>query len=126
MDLIAVHAPLAVGNDLGLDPLRLAPVPPFGAAAARQQICLIAALQIAVVILAKGLRAGPVVAGEIPDPLEQLRSPGLHRLVLSDQKAALLLIIAFNRPIIAVIAHWMGLQRSDPISELVNMHSNDG
>ena len=72
MDLIAVHPPLAVGDDLSLDPFRLTPFPPFWAASARQKVRLIAALQIAIVILAEGLRAGPVVAVEIPNSLEQL------------------------------------------------------
>ncbi|WP_247509080.1 hypothetical protein, partial [Bradyrhizobium sp. 157] len=33
--------------------------------------------------------------------------------------------VAFNRPVVAVIAHWIVLQWSDPISELVNMHNCD-
>ncbi len=36
MDLVAVHAPLATGDDLGLDAFRLAPLPPFRPAALRQ------------------------------------------------------------------------------------------
>ncbi|MEH2494755.1 hypothetical protein V1294_001234 [Bradyrhizobium sp. AZCC 1678] len=123
MDLVAVHTLLPACNDLRLDALWLAPFPPFGSTAARQQICLIAALQIAVVILAERLRAGSVVAVEIPNPLEQLRPARLYRLVLRDQEPPLLQVIAFNRPVIAVIAHWIVLQRSDPISELVNMHN---
>ncbi|WP_291613743.1 hypothetical protein, partial [Bradyrhizobium sp.] len=47
----------------------------------------------------------------------------LYRLVLRDQKTPLLQIIAFNRPVIAVVAHRIILQWSDPISELVNMHN---
>src|SRR5262249_38335420 len=112
-------------DDLGLDPLRLAPLTPFGTAATRQQVCFIATLQIAIVVLAEGLRAGPVVAVEVPDPLEQLRPTGLHRLVFRDQKTPLLQIVAFYCPIVAVVAHRIVLQRGDPISELVNLHSND-
>src|SRR5437868_2741821 len=99
------------------------PFPPLWSAAARQQICLIPALQIAVVILAERLRAGSVVAVEISNPLEQLRPPSLHRLIFRDQKPPLLQVIAFNRPVIAVVAHRIVLPWSDPISELVNMHN---
>src|SRR5438552_17598283 len=123
MDLVAVHALLPACNDLRLDALRFAPFPPLWSAAARQQICLIPALQIAVVILAERLRAGSVMAVEIPDPLEHLRSAGLHRLIFRDQKPPLLQVIAFNRPVVAVVAHRIVLQWSDPISELVNMHN---
>src|SRR5438552_18052302 len=126
MDLVAVHALLPACNDLRLDALRFAPFPPLWSAAARQQICLIPALQIAVVILAERLRAGSVMAVEIPNPLEHLRSAGLHRLIFRDQKSPLLQVIAFNRPVVAVVAHRIVLQWSDPISEFVNMHSNDG
>src|SRR6476620_12212553 len=66
-----------------------------------------------------------MVAVEVPDPLEQLRPAGLHRLIFRDQKPPLLQVVAFNRPVVAVVAHRIVLQRSDPISELVNMHSND-
>ena len=90
MDLVAVHAPLAMGDDLGLDAFRLAPFPPFRAAPARQQVRLLAALQIAVVILAERLRAGSVMPVEVADPLEQRRSASLHRLILRDQKTPLL------------------------------------
>src|SRR5438445_6626844 len=65
------------------------------------------------------------MAVEIPNPLEQLRPAGLHRLIFRDQKPPLLQVIAFNRPVVAVVAHRIVLQWSDPISELVNMHSND-
>src|SRR5215470_5209194 len=60
---------------------------------------------------------------EVPDTMESRRPAGLYRLVLRDQKSPLLQIVAFNRPVIAVIAHRIVLQRSDPISELVNMHN---
>src|SRR5437879_3431123 len=60
---------------------------------------------------------------ELPNPLEQLRPAGLHRLIFRDQKPPLLQIIAFNRPVVAVVAHRIVLQWSDPISELVNMHN---
>src|SRR5438105_13856319 len=123
MDLVAVHALLPACNDLRLDALRFAPFPPLWSAAARQQICLIPALQIAVVILAERLRAGSVMAVEIPNPLEQLRPAGLHRLIFRDQKPPLLQVIAFNRPVVAVVAHRIVLPWSDPISELVNMHN---
>src|SRR5437660_2472170 len=126
MDLVAVHALLPACNDLRLDALRFAPFPPLWSAAARQQICLIPALQIAVVILAERLRAGSVMAVEIPNPLEQLRPAGLHRLIFRDQKPPLLQVIAFNRPVVAVVAHRIVLPWSDPISELVNMHSKAG
>src|SRR5437870_12673736 len=63
------------------------------------------------------------MAVEIPNPLEQLRPAGLHRLVFRDQKPPLLQVIAFNRPVVAVVAHRIVLQWSDPISELVNMHN---
>src|SRR5213596_1145458 len=66
------------------------------------------------------------MAVEIPNPLEHLRSAGLHRLIFRDQKPPLLQVIAFNRPVVAVVAHRIVLQWSDPISEFVNMHSNDG
>src|SRR5262245_42572036 len=80
VDLVAVHAALAAGNNLRLDALRwLAPLTPFGAATARQQSR--AALHIAVVILAEGLRAGSVVAVEIPHSTELRRPASLHRLV---------------------------------------------
>ena len=76
VDLVAVHAALAAGNNLRLDALRwLAPLTPFGAATARQQSRFIAALQIAVVILAEGLRAGSVVAIEIPNPPDSFERP---------------------------------------------------
>ncbi|WP_210189054.1 hypothetical protein, partial [Bradyrhizobium sp. cf659] len=32
-------------------------------------------------------------------------------------------IVALNRPVVAIVAHRIVLQRSDPISELVNMHN---
>src|SRR5207248_10696629 len=123
MDLIAVHALLPASNDLRLDALRLAPFPPLRSAAARQQIGLTPALQIAVVILTERLRAGSVVAVEIPNPLEQLRPAGLYRLIFRDQEPPLLQVIAFNRPVVAVVAHRIVLRWSDPISELVNMHN---
>src|SRR5215208_552892 len=123
MDLVAVHPALATGNDLELDPFRLASFPPLGAAPARQQVGFVAALQVAIVVLAEGLRAGPVVAVEIPNPLEHLGPAGFHSLVFRDQKTPLLQVVAFNRPIVAVVAHWIVLLRSDPISELVNMHN---
>src|SRR5437588_8089573 len=63
------------------------------------------------------------MAVEIPNPLEQLRPAGLHRLIFRDQKPPLLQVIAFNRPVVAVVAHRIVLQWSDPISELVNMHN---
>src|SRR5206468_2388576 len=126
MDLIAVHAAPTAGDDLSLDPLRLTPLAPFGTAPTRQKVRFITALQVAIVILAEGLRAGPVVAVEISDPLEQLRPPSLHRLIFRDQKTPLLQVVAFNRPIKAVVAHRTLLSRMDSISELVNMHSNDG
>jgi hypothetical protein len=90
MNLITVHTPLAMGDDLRLDPFRLAPLPPLRTAPPRQQICFLAALQIAIVILAERLRAGPVVPVEVADPLEQRRSASLHRLVLRNQKTPLL------------------------------------
>src|SRR5262249_61977122 len=69
MDLVAVHAALAAGNNLRLDALRwLAPLTPFWAAPARQQIRFSAALQIAVVIPAEGLRASFMVAVGNPPP----------------------------------------------------------
>ena len=123
MDLVPVHPPLAVGDDLGIDPFGDTPIAPFGSAAARQQIRLITALQIAIVILAEGLRAGPVVAVEIPDPLEQLRPAGFHRLIFRDQKPPFLQVVAFNRPVVAVVAHRIVLPGIDPISELVNLHN---
>src|SRR3954447_20699425 len=126
MDLVAVHPPLAMGDDLRLDPFRLTSFPPFGPAPARQQVSLLTALQIAIVILAERLRAGPVVSVEVADPLEQRRPAGLHRLIFRDQKPPLLQVVAFNRPVVAVVAHRIVLRCSDPISELVNMHSNDG
>ena len=60
---------------------------------------------------------------EVADPLEQRGSTSLHRLIFRDQKPPLLQIVAFNRPVVAVVAHRIVLQRSDPISELVNMHN---
>src|SRR5262249_25823918 len=69
------------------------------------------------------LRAGPVMAIKIPDPPELLRPAGLHCLIFRDQKSPLLQVVAFNCPVVAVIAHRIVLQRSDPISELVNMHN---
>src|SRR5690348_4281909 len=123
MDLVAIHPSLAMGDDLGLDPAWLTPFAPFRPPTTRQQICLIAALQIAIVILAKRLRAGPMMAIKIPDPLELLRLAGLHRLIFRDQKSPLLQVVAFNCPVVAVIAHRIVLQRSDPISELVNLHN---
>src|SRR3954454_339159 len=125
MDLIAVHALLPAGNDLRLDALRFPPFPPSRPPPPRQQVCLIAALQISIIILAERLRAGPVVAVEIPNPLERRRLAGLDRFILGDQKSPLLQIVALDRPVIAVVSHRIVLQRSDPISELVNMHSND-
>src|SRR6185503_2947413 len=71
MNLVAVHPPLAMGDDLRLDPFRLAPFPPFGPAPARQQLRFLTTLQVAIVILAERLRAGPMVAVEVADPLEQ-------------------------------------------------------
>ena len=62
---------------------------------------------------------------EIPDPAEHLRPASLHRLIFRNQKPPFLKIIALNRPIVAVIAHRI-LLREDSISELVNIHSNDG
>src|SRR4029453_9841297 len=126
MNLVAVHPPLAMGDDLRLDSFRLAPVPPFGPAPAWQQVRLLTALQIAVVILAERLRAGPMVAVEVADPLEQRGSTSFHRLIFRDQKTPLLQIVAFNRPVVAIVAHRIVLRWSDPISELVNMHSKDG
>src|SRR5205823_2545447 len=123
MDLIAVHALLPACNDLCLDARRFAPFPPLWSAAARQQICLIPALEVGVVVLAERLRAGSVVAVEIPNPIEQLRPAALHRLISWYQKPPLLQVIAFNRPVVAVVAHRIVLPWSDPISELVNMHS---
>ena len=73
MNLIAIHAFLAAADDRRLDALWFAPFPPLWPAPARQQICLIAALQIAVVVLAERLRAGSVVAVEIPHTLERRR-----------------------------------------------------
>ena len=125
MDLVAVHAPLAAGDDLGLDAFRFAPLPPLRPAALRQQVSLLAAPQIAVVILPERLRAGPVMAVEIPDPAERFRPAGLHRLIFRDQKSPFLQIIPLNRPVVAVVAHRI-LRQGDSISELVNMHSNDG
>ncbi len=90
MNLITVHPPLAVGDDLRLDPFRLAPFSPFGATTPWQQIHFLATLQIPIVIFAERLRAGPVMPVEVADPLEQRRSASLHRLILRDQKAPLL------------------------------------
>src|SRR6185369_9658360 len=106
-----------------LDPFRLTSFPPFGPAPARQQVSLLTALQIAIVILAERLRAGPVVSVEVADPLELRRPAGLHRLIFRDQKPPLLQVVAFNRPVVAVVAHRIVLRWSDPISELVNMHN---
>jgi hypothetical protein len=105
MDLVAVHAAPAQRDDLGLEAFRLVPLPPFGAAAARQKIALRSALQVPIVILAEGLRAGAVVAIKVANPLERLRSARFDRLVLRDQKPPFLQIIAFDRPVVAVVAH---------------------
>ena len=70
VDLVAVHAARAAGDDLGLDALRFAPLAPFRPAALRQQVGLRAALQIPVVILPERLRAGAVMAVEITHPVE--------------------------------------------------------
>jgi hypothetical protein len=66
MDLVAVHPSLALGHDVGLDPLRLAPFPPLRPTPARQQIRFIATLQVAIVVLAERLRAGSMVAVKSP------------------------------------------------------------
>src|SRR6478609_2461798 len=55
VDLVAVHASLPAGHDLGLDALRLAPFAPFWTAALRQQVRFRAAPQVAVVVLPEGL-----------------------------------------------------------------------
>ncbi|WP_164937439.1 hypothetical protein [Bradyrhizobium guangxiense] len=115
MNLITVHPPLAMGDDLRLDPFRLASSPPFRPAPPRQQVRFLAALQIAIVILAERLRAGPVVPVKVADPLEQRRSASLHRLILRNQKTPLVQIVAFNRSVIAVVSHRIvpSLERSN-------------
>src|SRR5687768_10620652 len=113
MDLVAVHSPLAMGDNLRLDPFRLPPFLPFGSAPAGQQIYLVPALQIAIVILAERLRARPVMTVEVAHPLEQRRSASLHRLVLRDQKTPLLDIVPLDRSVITIVAHWIVLQWSD-------------
>ncbi|MGO1078697.1 hypothetical protein [Inquilinus sp. CA228] len=55
MDLVAVEAAVAAGQDLGLDAGRVAAFAPFRSAPLRQQVLLRATLQIAVVILPEGL-----------------------------------------------------------------------
>src|SRR5882757_2841847 len=99
MDLISVHPPLTAGDDLGLDTLRFTPFAPLRPAALRQQVGLCAALQIAVVILPEGLRAGSVMTVEIPDPTERFRSTSLHRLIFRDQKPPFLKIVSLYRPV---------------------------
>src|SRR4029450_6169865 len=47
----------------------------------------------------------------------------MRRLISGDRSPPLLQIVAFNRPVVTVVAHRIVLQRSDPISELVNMHN---
>src|SRR6185437_279730 len=125
MDLIAVHAPPPAGDDLGLDALRLTALPPFRPAALRQQVGIRPAGQVSVVILAERLRAGAVMAVEIPDPPERRRSTRFHCLIFCHQETPPLNVIAFNRPVKAVVAHRIPPARMDSISELVNMHSND-
>src|SRR5690554_4358198 len=105
MDLVAVHAALPADDDLRLDAFRLAPLAPFRPAPLRQQIGLRAALQIAVVVLPEGLRAGAVVAVEVAHPPKGLGTSGLHLLVLGDQKPPLLDVVPLDRPVEAVVAH---------------------
>src|SRR6201995_5756991 len=105
VNLIAVHAALAAGDDLRLDAFRLAPLPPFRPAALRQQVRLGAATQIAVVVLPEGLGTGAVVLIELPDAAERRRPAGLHSLILCDQEPPFLDVIPFNRPVETVVAH---------------------
>ena len=74
MDLVAVHAAAAAGDDLGLDAFRFAPLAPLRPAALRQEVSLRAAPQVPVIILPERLRTGSVMTVKIPDPLERLRS----------------------------------------------------
>ena len=104
-DLVAVEALAALRQDLGVDPRRLAALAPFRPAPARRQILRRAALQIAVVISAEGLKAGAVVAVERADAGKMRRPPRLHRLLFRNQETPLLQIVALDRPVIAVVTH---------------------
>src|SRR5438552_16520216 len=65
-----------------------------------------------------------MVTIEIPDPPKGLRSAALHRLILRNQKSPFLQIIAFNRPVKAVVAHRILLSnKTDSITELLNIHN---
>src|SRR5947209_2765590 len=76
-----------------------------------------------IVVFPKRLRAGSVVTIEIPDPPKGLRSAALHRLIFRNQKSPFLQIIAFNRPVKAVVAHRILLSnKTDSITELLNIH----
>src|SRR5882757_1245212 len=122
MDFVAVHSLLAASDDLRLDALRFTPFPPLGATALRQQVCLRAALHVAVVVLPERLGAGSVMTIEIAHLAERLRPASLHRLVFRDQKPPFLKVVPLNCPVVAVVAHRI-LQGEDSISELVNLHN---
>src|SRR3954452_18009082 len=78
VDLVSVHAPLPVGDDLRLDAFRFVPLTPFRPAPLRQQVRLrTAASQVAIVVFPEGLRAGVVMPIEIPHPAKCRRSAGL-------------------------------------------------
>src|SRR6201991_5349748 len=71
VDLVAVEAAGAAGQDLGLDAVGIAGLAPFWPAPLRQQVSLRSPLHVAVVILAEGLRAGAMVPVELAHPPER-------------------------------------------------------
>lgn len=63
---------------------------------------------------------------EVADPRKLRRPPGLDLLVLLNQKPPLLQVVAFNRPVKAIVAHRVRSSGGPAINELSNLYSNDG
>ena len=129
MNLIAIDTPVPQLQHLLLDEGQSAAAFPPGAPLLGQQGLVAVLTPVAVVILGKGLAAGPMELVEVLDETELRMLLGLDQFVLADEEPKLLNVVPLQGEILPVVPHLrlqtdcMSLYQS--VNELPNIYKND-